>query len=95
MRYGSTAVTPGTAATPSRPTRVSPGNRGGDDLLTRIRGEYLEMPGLALSLDQAQRLWNLPRQDCERVLDALVDAGFLACPRLGMFVRADVGCAGA
>lgn len=53
------------------------------------------MPGLALSLDQAQRLWNLPRQDCERVLDALVGNGFLACTRLGMFVRSDVGCAGA
>ena len=79
----------------ARPARVLPDARGGDDLLARVRGEYLEMPGLALSLDQAQRLWNLPRQDCERLLDALVGSGFLACTRLGMFVRADIGCAGA
>jgi len=83
------------AATPGRPARVLPGSRGGDDLLARIRGEYLEMPGLALSLDQAQRLWNLPRQECEGLLDALVGSGFLAYKRLGMFVRADIGCAGA
>jgi len=86
---------PAPAATPVRPARVLPGLRDRDDLLARIRGEYLEMPGLALSLDQAQRLWNLPRQECERILDALVGSGFLACTRLGMFVRAGVGCAGA
>jgi hypothetical protein len=27
--------------------------------LRRIRGEYLEMPGLCLTLAQAQRLWGL------------------------------------
>ena len=29
------------------------------ELLGRIRGEYLEMPGLKLTLAQAQRLWGL------------------------------------
>ncbi len=28
------------------------------DLLERIRGEFLEMPGLKLSIEQACRLWN-------------------------------------
>jgi len=66
-----------------------------DELLSRIRGEYNEMPGLALSIGQAQRLWNLPHDDCERLLDELVANGFLSCTRFGMFVRADVGPAGA
>jgi hypothetical protein len=64
-------------------------------LLRRIRGEYREMPGHALSIRQAQRMWNLPRGDCERLLSELVDAGFLSCTELGLFVRADAGRAGA
>lgn len=35
---------------------------GPDHLKWRIRGEYLEMPGLRLSLDQATRLWALAAQ---------------------------------
>jgi hypothetical protein len=66
-----------------------------DDLVRRVRGEYLEMPGLALTLGQAQRLWNLQRAECARLLGDLVDAGFLACTSLGTFVRADTGRAGA
>jgi hypothetical protein len=31
------------------------------DLLNRVRGEYAEMPGLTLTLAQAQRLWGLDR----------------------------------
>ena len=64
-------------------------------LLRRIRSEYREMPGHALSIRQAQRMWNLPRHDCERLLGELVDAGFLSCTELGLFVRADAGSAGA
>ena len=64
-------------------------------LLRRIRSEYREMPGHALSIRQAQRMWNLPRGDCERLLGELVDAGFLSCTELGLFVRADAGRAGA
>jgi hypothetical protein len=64
-------------------------------LLRRIRSEYREMPGHALSIRQAQRMWNLPRGDCERLLGELVEAGFLSCTELGLFVRADAGRAGA
>ena len=46
-------------------------------LLNRIRSEFIEMPGLRLRLDQAQRLWNLDRASCETVLSSLVDANFL------------------
>ena len=46
-------------------------------LLARVRSEFREMPGLRLRLDQAQRLWNLDRASCERLLTSLVDAKFL------------------
>jgi len=59
-----------------------------DDVLCRIRSEYMEMPGLALTLCQAQRMWNLCRDDCERALGDLVDAGFLERTPFGTFVRA-------
>jgi len=48
-----------------------------DALLNRIRGEFLEMPGLRLTCEQAQRLYGLDRALCQRALDWLVDAGFL------------------
>ena len=77
------------------PESVAPADTWHDELIRRVRGEYLEMPGLALTLGQAQRMWNLHRGECERLLGDLVDAGFLACTPLGMFVRADSGRAGA
>jgi DNA-binding GntR family transcriptional regulator len=48
-----------------------------DALLNRIRGEFLEMPGLRLTCDQAQRLYGLDRALCQRALDRLVEARFL------------------
>jgi len=46
--------------------------------LTRIQGEFLEMPGLRLTVRQAQRLWNLDQVVCESLLAALVDVRFLS-----------------
>jgi hypothetical protein len=46
-------------------------------LLNRVRSEFIEMPGLRLRIDQAQRLWNLDRASCETVLLSLVEAKFL------------------
>jgi Fic family protein len=57
------------------------------DTLRRIRGEYLEMPGLRLTTAQAQRLWGLDRRTCEQVLGKLVASRFLAQTRDGAFVR--------
>ena len=52
-----------------------------DDVIRRVQGEYIEMPGLRLTSAQAQRLWGLDRVACDALLDALVDAkGFLALP---------------
>jgi hypothetical protein len=58
-----------------------------EDVLLRIQGEYLEMPGLRLTIVQAQRLWGLDRPVCEALLAALVDAKFLCRTRDGAFVR--------
>lgn len=50
-----------------------------NELVHRVRGEFMEMPGLRLSLPQAQRLWGLDSTRCEAVLNALVDSGILTC----------------
>jgi hypothetical protein len=57
------------------------------DALRRVKGEYLEMPGLRLTAKQAQRLWGLDRESCDALLGALVDASFLARTRDGVFLR--------
>jgi len=46
-------------------------------MMDRARAEFMEMPGLELTLPQAVRLWHLGADDCRAVLDALVDLGFL------------------
>ncbi len=61
----------------------------GDDVLRRVRGEFNEMPGLRLTLLQAQRLWGLDRSVCDSLLGALVDSKFLLRTRDGAFVRSD------
>jgi hypothetical protein len=58
------------------------------ELLTRIRGEYHEMPGLRLTSDQARRLWGLEPRLCETLLSTLVAGGFLAITKDGAYVWA-------
>ncbi|HKB11076.1 MAG TPA: hypothetical protein VKD69_10490 [Vicinamibacterales bacterium] len=65
------------------------GSRGIQDVVRRVRGEFLEMPGLRLTPQQARRLWRLDERACEAVMDALVDARFLARTSDGAFVRQD------
>ena len=60
-----------------------------DEVLQRIQGEYVEMPGLRLTAAQAQRLWGLEHDVCDALLGALVDAKFLSRTRDGAFVRLD------
>jgi len=64
-------------------------SRGVQDLVQRIRGEFIEMPGLRLTVQQARRLWRLDDTACDTVLSALVDAHFLAITPDGTFVRQD------
>jgi hypothetical protein len=58
-----------------------------DLVLQRIFGEFLEMPGLRLSCQQAQRLWGLDEQTCRELLEFLVEARFLNRRANGMYTR--------
>jgi hypothetical protein len=58
---------------------------------SRIRGEYLEMPGLRLTTAQAARLCHLAPTDCEEILGELVMTGFLRRTRSGQYMRNDTG----
>jgi hypothetical protein len=64
----------------------------GDDvvpvLVRRVRGEFLEMPGLRLTPAQASRLWDIDRQTSESILDVLTSVGFLFKTREGAYLRA-------
>lgn len=66
-----------------------PKERWIQEIARRIRGEFLEMPGLRLTPKQAQRLWRLDERSCAAVLGALVDARFLSRTRDGAFVLDD------
>jgi hypothetical protein len=46
-------------------------------LLQRIRGEFLEMPGMRLTLPQAQRLWGVDAGTCEAAVRHLLETKFL------------------
>ena len=65
------------------------------DVLRRVKDEYLELPGLRLTIAQAQRLWGLDRTVCDALLNALVEAKFLFRTRDGAFVRTDHAVGGA
>ena len=54
-----------------------------------VRAEFCEMPGLRLTLTQARRLFDLSRDECREVLDALVAEGFLQRAGSGQYARAD------
>jgi hypothetical protein len=58
------------------------------DLARRIEAEYAEMPGLSVTLSQAQRLWAVDRHTCETVFDRLIARGVLRMTTKGRFVRA-------
>lgn len=60
-----------------------------DDVLRRVQGEFLEMPGLRLTGPQARRLWGLDAAMCDALLGALVDAKFLFQTRDGAFMRVE------
>ena len=56
-------------------------------IVHRVRSEYLEMPGLCLTFDQACRLWALDATTCRQVLQDLVAEGFVAASERGIYVR--------
>ena len=62
------------------------------DLVQLVKAEYLEMPGLCLTLAQAQRLWSLDRATCVGVLGQLVKSGFLWRTEAGIYQRSGEIC---
>jgi hypothetical protein len=57
-------------------------------LVNRVRGEFIEMPGLDLTMAQAERLWGLDNTACRHVVEALVATSFLRWTPAGKIVRA-------
>jgi hypothetical protein len=47
------------------------------DVATRVRGEFFEMRGFSPTVEQAARLFDLPMEECRRVLNRLEQEGFL------------------
>ena len=56
-------------------------------ILERIRGEYLEMPGLRLKAEQVQRLCGVKPSVCRVLLESLVEAKFLCVSSDGAYAR--------
>jgi hypothetical protein len=80
------AAIPRASTTPDRRNSVSR-----DRLLDRVRGEFREMPCLRLTFGQAQRLFSMRADICERVFASLVREGMLTRgPDARYGVRADV-----
>ena len=61
------------------------------DIVRRIRGEYLEMPGLLVTARQARRLFGLDATTCDEVLAGLLQSGFLSRTVDGMFRLTEPG----
>ena len=60
------------------------------ELHYRVWNEFLEMPGLRLTLGQACRLWSLDEATGASILQDLVDAAVLR--QIGpYYIRADLG----
>jgi hypothetical protein len=60
-------------------------------ILHRICCEFLEMPGLQLTVGQARRLWTLDDATCRRLLESLVEAKFLRRTEQGTYMRLTAG----
>jgi hypothetical protein len=57
------------------------------DLTRRVQAEYTEMPGLSVTLSQAQRLLGIDHETCVVVIRTLVDRRFLKRTPQGRYIR--------
>ena len=58
-------------------------------LVARVLGEYREMPGLALTIEQARRLWGCDAVTCQRIVDLLVERHVLRWSDDRRLIRAE------
>lgn len=56
-------------------------------MVATVQREFDEMPGLALTADQARRLWALEPRMCNTVLDRLVKSGYLCQTGSGQYAK--------
>jgi Fic family protein len=56
-------------------------------VIQRIQAEYMEMPGLKLTLPQAARLFGVSAHESQRVLSELMACGFLGRDQKGAYRR--------
>lgn len=62
-----------------------------DDVVNRLRAEFLEMPGLRLASGRVQRLCGVEQTLCQRGLDVLVEMKFLYVKSDGVYARTTDG----
>ena len=60
------------------------------DWVVLVRSEYLESPGMSLTIAQARQFWCMNPTTCDAVFAALVADGFLHCTKEGRFVRSEI-----
>jgi Fic family protein len=60
-----------------------------EQLASRIAAEFQEMPGMSLTLPQASRLFDLPRDQCRRVLEELLRRGVIQATPQGLYRRTE------
>jgi hypothetical protein len=61
------------------------------DVVTRLRAEFREMPGLRLTRPQVERLCGIESTICQMVLDSLVNERFLLMSADGHYTRPSGG----
>ena len=84
------------APTPRRPGTPPDAAQGHavmdtDALVTRIKSEFNESPGMCLTLRQGARLWGIAPEDCAKLVERLVAEQFLRWTRNGELVRSESG----
>ena len=57
------------------------------ELIDRVAAEYAEMPGLSLTLPQAERLWSIDSVTCRAVFGALMRGNIVRRNPRGKYVR--------
>jgi hypothetical protein len=61
--------------------------RAFEQLVNRVKSEFIEMPGLRLTLEQGSRLWGLECDECHALLHSLVHRKFLTVTAAGKYRR--------
>ncbi len=60
-------------------------------LIERMSGEYVEMPGLSLTIEQGCRLWGFDPTTCRRLAGVLIEQGVLRWSHGNRLVRPSQG----